>query len=447
MRYLFKKIGIDKAIAYVLIGRGWSILSGVFTLYLISIFLSPIDQGYYFTFASIISLQVFFELGLGSILSQFVSHEMGWLKYENGNLVGELRSKQRLLSIVKLTLKWYFFVALGVLLIVSICGFFFFSTYSVNDGSNVFNWMFPWFFLVFSSAVGLYFSPLISIAEGCGLIVRVNKMRIIQLIFSSLFAWGCLVSGFGLYSICATSLSIIFVGGLWLYKNFKNVIFSAIDLKLNENVISWKKEIFPMQWRVAISWMSGYFILQFMNPVAFKFYGAEFAGQLGLSLSIGTLMLNLGMAWINTKVPVWGRLIAVQNHKEMNVSYERAFRQSFVFFVIMALLAMISLYILEVLDIKIIKRLLSFESFFFMCLSMLGNHVVSCQATYVRTHKIELYTTLSILTALLLSFMMYFITKYYPSKFMMIGYCLVVWMFFVPYSSLLFVKFKKNANK
>lgn len=447
MKYLINKIGIDKAIAYVLVGRGWSVLSGILLLYLISIFLSPKYQGYYFTFSSIISLQVFFELGLGAVLSQFVSHEMGRLKYEDGYLVGDEKSKNRLLSIVRLSLKWYFFVAFGILLIISICGVFFFSKYSSNDGEQIVNWILPWLFLVVTSATGLYFSPLIAIAEGCGLVARVNKMRIYQLLFSSIFAWGCLISGFGLYSTSASSLGIVVVGGLWLNKNFRKIIVSAIRLKTNENEISWKKEIFPMQWRIAISWMSGYFILQFMNPIAFKFYGAEFAGQLGLSLTIGTLMLNLAMAWINTKVPFWGRLISLHNYQEMNSSYEKAFKQSCAFFVMLISSVMIAIYILIILDINIIKRLLPFESFCIMCLSMLGNHIVSSQATYIRTHKIELYTNLSILTAIFLSCVMYVVTKYYPPRFMMIGYCLVVWLFFVPYSSLLYLKFKReNVN-
>lgn len=444
MNNLINKIGIDKAIAYVLIGRGWSVISGVFLLYLISVFLSPEYQGYYFTFSSLISLQVFFELGLGTILSQFVSHEMGRLTYENGCLVGEEKSRERLLSIVKLSLKWYLFVAVGILIFISIFGLFFFSSYSAKDSDQVVNWVFPWLFLVLTSAIGLYLSPLIAIAEGCGLVVRVNKMRIYQLLFSSAFAWGCLISGFGLYSTSASALSIIIVGGLWLNRNFKNIIISAVKLKKNKNEISWKKEMLPMQWRVAVSWISGYFILQFMNPVAFKFYGAEFAGQLGLSLTIGTLMLNLAMAWINTKIPFWGRLISLHNYQDLILSYKKAFRQSCVFFCILISLAMIVIYILTRLEIDIVSRVLSLESFFVMCLCMLGNHIVSCQATYIRTHKIELYTPLSIMTALLLSCTMYLVTKYLPPNYMIIGYCIVVWLFFVPYSSLLYIKFTKK---
>ena len=37
--------------------------------------------------------------------------------------------------------------------------------------------------------------------------------------------------------------------------------------------VSWKHEIWPFQWRIAVSWMSGYFIFDLINPVAFYFCG------------------------------------------------------------------------------------------------------------------------------------------------------------------------------
>ena len=44
------KLGIDKAVAYVLAGRGISIVVQPITLYLIAKNFTSVEQGYYYTF-------------------------------------------------------------------------------------------------------------------------------------------------------------------------------------------------------------------------------------------------------------------------------------------------------------------------------------------------------------------------------------------------------------
>lgn len=114
---------------------------------------------------------------------------------------------------------------------------------------------------------------MLSIAEGCGFVAQVAKMRLFQTLTAALFAWLVLLSGFGLYANAATALATFAVGSLWIHRNFYHVIKAAIqcpDKSQQGNL--WKDEILPMQWRIAISWLSGYFIFNLFNPVAFRFW-------------------------------------------------------------------------------------------------------------------------------------------------------------------------------
>lgn len=445
IRHFFSKVGIDRAIIYVIFGRGLSVISGVITILLISRFMTAEYQGYYFTFSSVIALQVFFELGLGTILVQFASHEMGKLTFKKGLLEGDLISKYRLLSLIRLTLKWYSFVAFFILSVVLVAGFYFFNE-NLTSATNIVsvNWKYPWVLLVILTSISMYFVPIISIAEGCGLVTSANKMRIKQVIISSLIVWFCLITGNGLYATSAMAFSIIVVGGWWLYKNFMNIIMDSFVLKNRNYRISWVKEVFPMQWKIALSWISGYFIFQFLTPLAFKCYGAVFAGQLGLSLTICTLMLNLSMAWINTKIPYWGRLISQNKHDELNISYGVSFKYSCFFFIFMIFIANIILFVFRSLGVELVNRVLSINSFLFLCLCMLGHHIVSCQATYVRTHKIELYTKLSVVTAFVVFLTIYVISTLFPREFIMPAYFIVTWGLFVPWSTFIFIKFRQS---
>ena len=104
---LLNKIGVDAAIFYLSLGRILQGAGGLITLLLISRFMTQEEQGFYYTFASVLGIQVFFELGLVNILTQFVAHETAHLKIEGTQIEGEGKHRSRLASILRFTLKWY----------------------------------------------------------------------------------------------------------------------------------------------------------------------------------------------------------------------------------------------------------------------------------------------------------------------------------------------------
>ena len=108
LHQIAQNIGMDKAIAYTSGARIVQGISGVGTMFFLSTFLTGIEQGFYFTFGSILALQVFFELGLTGIMQQYVAHEASHLNLdENKQYQGEEQYQSRLASLVKFCLKWY----------------------------------------------------------------------------------------------------------------------------------------------------------------------------------------------------------------------------------------------------------------------------------------------------------------------------------------------------
>ena len=86
MRFITKilnTLGIDGAILYTIFARVIQASGGIITVFLIARFLSKEEQGFYYTFVSVLAIQIFFELGLGGILTQFVAHEMAHIQLEN----------------------------------------------------------------------------------------------------------------------------------------------------------------------------------------------------------------------------------------------------------------------------------------------------------------------------------------------------------------------------
>lgn len=442
---LLSKLGVDKAIFYVLLSRGLGSVSSFITLLLISKFLSPVEQGYYYTFASILGLQVVFELGFGSVLVQFVSHEMVGVKITGDGVQGNESNVSRLCYIISLAIKWYVMVSLLVLFIIFPFGCVFFLKSAGNE-LTTFEWLQPWFFLVLSASVSLVITPILSIAEGCGFVAKIAKLRFFQTVVSAIFAWVFLFAGFGLYATSATSIAIFLVGLFWIKKSFLHVVKMAFVYN-HQGVLTglniWKEEIFPVQWRIGLSWLCGYFIFQLFNPVAFYFYGPKFAGQMGLSMSVVTLLASLALSWVMTKNPRFGYLIANRSYLELDSLYQDAFKKSLLFLILLVAVSNACVFGLSYTGINLATRLLPPLYFFILSFTSIGLHVIACQATYIRAHKVEKHLGNAILTAVL-TVLALAIAVNMTGFAIIVLYFIVVWLFCVPHSTWVWLKYKKD---
>jgi hypothetical protein len=76
-QWLRHTVGIDRAIAYSILARVWSSSAGIVTVLLIARFLTPAEQGYYYTFSSLVALQIVFELGGKALAVKRVTENKG----------------------------------------------------------------------------------------------------------------------------------------------------------------------------------------------------------------------------------------------------------------------------------------------------------------------------------------------------------------------------------
>src|SRR5665647_2797816 len=107
------KLGFDKAIIFTSSASILGAFGSVVSVILVVKYLTGVEQGFYYTFGSIAAIQVFFELGLNGIITQYVAHEASNLKWESdNNLVGESKYMSRLSSLLHFSVKWYLSFAL-----------------------------------------------------------------------------------------------------------------------------------------------------------------------------------------------------------------------------------------------------------------------------------------------------------------------------------------------
>ena len=279
------KIGIDGAIAFTILSRIIQAGGGVITLLFVAKCLTKVEQGYYYTFGSILAIQIFFELGLSGIITQFVAHENANLTwYDRVSFSGSEVSSSRLASLLRFTVKWFAVISLLLFFGLLIAGYLFFSTY--GKGNVDVNWHIPWVILSVTTSLSLMVSPILAFFEGLGRVKEVARIRMIQQVTQLSFVLILFSLGFKLFSAPVAAIVSFLIVPLWIFFGNKRKLLTFIWNKLGEWQINYRLEIFPYQWKIALSWISGYFIFQLFNPVLFATEGAVVAGQMGMTITV-----------------------------------------------------------------------------------------------------------------------------------------------------------------
>jgi hypothetical protein len=393
-----RALGLDGAIAYTFMARLVSIAGSTGTVLLIVRFLTPVEQGYYYTLLSLVSLQVVFEMGFSFVIQQLAAHECIHLELgANGSIIGDETAHARLASTLQLSLRWYTLAALAMGLILAPLGTVFFARHAATGAAQV-AWQGPWLAAVGACMVGLWSTPFYSFIEGCGQVRAVAAMRFGQAFSTAACAWVPMLLGRGLYAPAMAIVGYAGAGLLFLLTR-RRLLTGLLRHPAGEDGIRWSREVWPFQWRIAVSWMCSYFTVQVFIPIVFALRGAVEAGQIGMSLSITGYMTVLALAWTSTKTTPFGRMIARREYRGLDLLFQRALRQSLTVFAMMALTACAGVALLPAVAPKLAARMVSPQLFAVLVLAAGANCVVQSLATLLRSFKSEPFLAQSLAVA------------------------------------------------
>lgn len=387
------KIGIDGAIAFTILSRVIQAGGGVVTLLFVAKCLTKVEQGYYYTFGSILAIQIFFELGLSNIITQFVAHENAHLIWnDRTSFSGSDESSSRLASLLRFTVKWFGVIALLLFFGLLIAGYVFFNKFG-KENVDV-SWQMPWMILSITTSLSLMVSPLLAFFEGLGRVKEVAKIRLIQQIVQLVLVLLFFSLGFKLFTAPIAAIISFSIVPIWILFGSKIKLLQFIWNKIGEWQVNYRLEIFPFQWKIALSWISGYFIFQLFNPVLFATEGAIVAGQMGMTLTVLNSIMALSFSWMTTKVPVYSELIAKKDYNQLDSLFNKALIQSAILNAFALVVFFGVIFALRYFNIKIrgknfADRFLPYFPLFLMMIPILLNHLIASWATYMRCHKQE----------------------------------------------------------
>ena len=432
MKERLRHWGVNRSVVDAVVTRGWNFLSGPLTVLFLSHALSPIEQGYYYLFFNLIALQSFFELGFSLVLIQFASHEWAHLSLgPAGRIQGESNAISRLVSLGRFSFRWYSIVSCLFALGVGISGVWFLHQ-KPHPGLSL---NLPWTMLVVVTSLQLATSPFIAILEGCNQISKVYRTRLFAGILASIALWIALNFGAGLWSTIifnsATFLSSFYL--IYRYRHF----FMPFLTHPSTSTISWKKELLPLQWRIAIQGVLGYFSSYFFTPVVFWYFGAKAAGQMGMTWQLCTAVQSLGVAWVYAFIPQFGALIARKDYAALDHLFKKIALSSFALVLLTAVAAWNSIAWLQHMHYKLADRFMPLAPAALLLAGIVVTHLSLCQVVYMRSHKIEPTLPLTIVSSSTMGILVQILGKHYgydgiATVYFSVATCIIFpWVFYL----------------
>ncbi len=368
----------DFHVRFTLLYRVWLIVAGGVSVVGIPFWFNGVEQGYFYTFSSLIAAQVLFELGTTFVITQLTAHEMGRGGQEPVN--------QRVAEILAFSNTWFFYAALLFVLLIGVSGVVFFWQTGHLEPSE---WLIPWLLLVVVNAFIVRQMSQLSLLEGAGQFGQVARLRFAQSLAGNLIMWALLFSGAKLWALPVLPIVMVLMTAFWLKKHpFIQSLHVALDRGVLKS-IQWKKDILPMQWRIALSWASGYFIFQALIPIVFAKLGPVTAGQIGLGLAVFNGVQSVGMSWMYTKSARYAELVVSGERVILNETFLSALKRSVSMVALGVMSVWVAFAVMDVWGLNILYRLPNLDVLVCLGLVTLINSVIFSVALYLRSHKEE----------------------------------------------------------
>jgi hypothetical protein len=291
-------------------------------------------------------------------------------------------------------------------------------------------------------AVDLVLNNFIWLLEGTNNLLFVYSYRLLRGVLMAASAWVFLELGLELWAIPLGLLVSVIVMTAFLLLLRPEFVFAFLRGRQESGSISWRKEIMPLQWRLAISMISGFSTFYLMVPITFKFADPVAAGKLGFSWTLIQGMVSVAVLWPAVKFPSMGVLAAQRNWIALDRLTLRTGIQAIMLTTAgAAAIILISLALIRIRS-PLTERMLDIIPLTILTLSTLP---LVCQATlvnYLRSHRkepIALFSAANICVMLSVSVIG---AKFFGAPGVAIGYSLAMTFWAFPVILLLTLRFR-----
>jgi hypothetical protein len=370
----------DRRLGLVLATRMLSVLAGPVTLYLVATRRSLAEQGFFFVLVNVQALASLVELGAGTIVVQFISHESPSLRWRrDGGLEGEAVAVGRALGVVRQGWRWYGSLAALLLLAVPL-GIGAFGAAAARSGVP---FGAAWATVVITTALYLPLVPLLCTLEGAHGLLRVQAMRLVQSTTAILALWIGLVFVGALPAVSMFAVSWLLVPVAWLAWSHRSFVVQTWRAQGGEPSLA------AAQWRTGGTWLVLWAAPQLLPQLVLAARGAPDAGRIGMSLAIATAPVTLAGAWLQSKYPEYAATLAGSGRAAFDVLARRAGARALTVCALGGVAATTAAWLIHRFVPRLGDRLLSPGLVAALCATGLVWIVIHALAAYLRAEREE----------------------------------------------------------
>ncbi|OGT12483.1 MAG: hypothetical protein A3J49_05700 [Gallionellales bacterium RIFCSPHIGHO2_02_FULL_57_16] len=436
-----RAIDSDRAVLWGLSGKMFAAFVGPVTAILIAYCFSPELQGYYYTFLSLAAMQIFVELGLSGVITTFASHEWARLTWSKPNgIEGDSEALSRLSGLAVFSFRWFVTAAAILILLLVVAGFIFLSGAPSSEYKVA--WQGPWIGLCIVTGINVMLVPAWAILQGCGQIKHIYFYRFIETVLRALVMWAALLMGAGLWAVVIASCAALLWAINYLWSRYGSFFSSLRHIKTLEP-IAWKHDILPLQWRIALSWLSGYFMFSLFTPALFYFQGPVVAGQMGMTWALIGGLSGLAGTWLQVKVPEFGSLVVQRKFPALDHLVRKAGMISFAVACLSAILLFGVLMGLDSYAPGLRGRLLPMLPIMLFMAAEVLHQISFAQSSYLRAFKQEPFLVLSLVLGLTVGISVIVSAKYFGATGISVVYLTAV-LIAIAWGSRIFVRCRRE---
>jgi hypothetical protein len=314
----------DAGVRATAVSRLIALAGAPVTLYLAATRLPPNDQGWYFVAINIVAFAQVCELGLGTIIVQFASHEWPRLRWgRGGGLDGDPSARDSIAALLISAMRWFGASAIALFLVAGVGGALILGA---RMGGSRIGFTVLWCGFVSLTALYLLAIPFICVCEGCGDLLAVQRMRAWQAAAIVLALWTGIVASGPLTAAWLAASAQFLVAAIWLYARHRGLLRAprALPALLIDSVKGLARRYRTEQLRSARLWIALWVAPQLLAPVLLRMRGGDEAGRLGVTLAVATAPLTLAIAWLHGRYPSFGAMVADGKTAEFDALARRA---------------------------------------------------------------------------------------------------------------------------
>lgn len=438
-----QRLQLDRPLLFALAAKCWQAISGPITLALVITSFSVAEQGVYYGLVSIIGIQAIFELGLLNVLISQAGIEAA--RISRGNSIdGQANSlaAQRMGLLIRSSWRWFLMASL-----LYVLAGWSFGWWTLSPVNTELDWWLPLAVVIPVAAISISLAPALAILEGSGFRESIYRFRMVQIVTGSIVVWASLLMGLRLWTIvlatCVQSLWVsylVFVRHADFFDRFRK-------LPRPTDGFSWRRDVVPMQWRVALISVAHYLATQLFVSVIVGREGAESAadaGRLGATLTVTTAIQMLALSWVQTKFS----LVSAHHGAGERETAGTIWRQTAL---VSTALLCVALGILVglITALPLAERGWEYRFLYPWQLAMLSaglvaNHLLAVQSFYVMARRANPFWIPAVVGLLTTAVAVWTFGRLYSTSGLVIAYAVASWGVALPLHSWAYMRFRRE---